>query len=117
MKKKLNYTQRQNRRAAFRAIGTAPRQIWRGIFPVEEPVPITQLHSRPDEKGGIAIKSKVATTIAPVRDAEGNLVKDDKGRPIPNRVPVCRHRCAHVNMRHTAFNAPRPRDKRRAALA
>lgn len=115
--KKLNHNQRNRRRRAFQAMGSAPRNLWRNLFPIEEPVPITQMHARRDSEGGISITPKVATTIIVSRDADGNIMKGADGKPILKRVPVCRHRCTVVNMRHTDFDALRPRDERRAALA
>jgi hypothetical protein len=82
--KKLNRTQKALRAKGFAAMRTRGKirtssaaSPWRNAFPIAEPEPIIQDH--PTGK-------RIATTIVPTIAGEV--------------MPVCLHRCTHINTRH-----------------
>ena len=73
----------------MRPKGLQPKaeRIFGKVYPLEEPIPITQFH----KNGAGKTRPRVAMTVINV-GTEKN--------PIAKRVPVCRHRCTFINMRH-----------------
>ena len=118
-KTKLNRTQRAQRRRGFAAMSprgnkaqSKPFSPWRAVFPTAKPEPIKQAHKSRNQ----IVIAATRVTVGEREEVTGKYPTDENGRLMTNLVPVRRHRCTHVNMRHKTFNAPRPRDARRAAL-
>lgn len=111
MKKKLNKSQRERRGAAFAATRPRGRELhfrnteapdhvrhispFENLYPLEEPVPIAQIHPR----GATGRKAVIATTKIPAGEP------DRFGMVAMRTVPVCRHRCTFINTRHQTFVA------------
>jgi len=102
---KKNKSQRQSLAGAFAAMRPRgnkkqpqPSSPWRGVFETAKPEPIFQAH--PNRGGGKMILATKVLLDGDPDPVTGSLPRDADGKIKTKRVPVCLHRCTHINMRH-----------------
>lgn len=77
----------------------SPASPWRNAYPVAKPEPIVQHHR---SRGTLVTATKLVPAVA-LDPITGKYPTDEKGRFPVRPAVVCRHRCTHINTRHTAF--------------